>query len=371
MSPMQTHTEDAPLSSEPPEPPERIRSRGVVPVAVAVEDGSRPDVSDALRCRMHVLDALSRLGFSAVPFDVRKGDFADAPLLLRRIGDVSPLVVFNLFEGFGDDSSLENVFCRHLDSSGVPYTGNGPDALALCRDKETARTRLELTGVPVPMTIRVRNPSDVTKVPFPSPYFVKPACEDGSVGIDDSSLVRDAGDLPRVVVEGLARYPEGLLVEEFLGGREFSAAFLEGDREPLGISVIDYARYRDVPPYLNYSSKWDPASPEYAIIPESADLLAPDVVRRVRDLAERAGTALGCRGYYRVDLRERSGDGDVCVIDVNPNPDISKDAGMARQASRNAIPYDALIGRIVDAALANGNPAGRILKGKAVKRRVA
>ncbi len=347
--------EDGSVSSEPPEPSEPPGRtfpdiRDAVLVAVGIEDDGRPDVSDGLRCRSHVIEALSHLGIPAAPLDVRREDLSGArsgTAFVARLRDRSPSCVFNLFEGFSDDSSLEHDFCRFLEASGLPYTGNGPDALAACHDKARARVILENAGVPVPDGICVRNPSDVDGIAFPAPFFVKPAREDGSVGVDESSLVRSRDELERVVSRKLSDYPEGLVVEEFLAGREFSVAFLEGNPEPVGISVIDYDHFPGLSPYLNYASKWDPAAPDFVISPRSAEHLPHSLVRRIGALAARSGEILGCRGYYRVDVRERRPGGDLLVIDVNPNPDVSSDAGLARQAGEAGISYAGLIARIV------------------------
>lgn len=351
--------EDGSVSSEPPEPsepPERTVPdiRDAVLVAVGIEDGGRPDVSDGLRCRSHVIEALSHLGLPAAPLDIRREDLADGlpeTAFVMRLRDKSPSCIFNLFEGFSDDSSLEHDFCRFLEASGLPYTGNGPDALAACHDKARARVLLEQAGVPVPEGICVRTPADLSGIAFPAPFFVKPAREDGSVGIDESSLVRSRDELERVVSRKLADYPDGLVVEEFLEGREFSVAFLEGDSEPMGISVIEYDRFPGLSPYLNYASKWDPQASDFVISPRSAAHMPHALVRRIGALAARSGTVLGCRGYFRVDLRERRPGGDLRVIDVNPNPDISSDAGLARQAGDAGISYADLIARIVALAL--------------------
>ena len=355
MNPVSMLPEDGSVSSEPPEPsepPERIRA--AVLVAVGIEDGGRPDVTDGLRCRSHVIEALSHLGIPAAPLDIRREDLTGArhgAAFVTRLRDRSPSCIFNLFEGFSDDSSLEHDFCRFLEASGLPYTGNGPDALAACHDKARARVLLERGGVPVPDGICVRSRSDLAGIGFPAPFFVKPVREDGSVGIDESSLVRSRDALEGIVSRKLSQFPDGLVVEEFLAGREFSVAFLEGNPEPVGISVIEYDHFPGLSPYLNYASKWDPKAPDFVISPRSAEHLPHSLVRRIGALAARSGSILGCRGYFRADLRERRHGGDLRVIDVNPNPDISSDAGFARQAGEAGIHYASLIARIVALAL--------------------
>lgn len=347
--------EDGSVSSEPPEPsepPERIRD--AVLVAVGIEDGGRPDVTDGLRCRSHVIEALSHLGIPAAPLDIRREDLSGArseTAFVTQLRERPLSCVFNLFEGFSDDSSLEHEFCRFLEASGLPYTGNGPGALAACHDKARARVLLEKAGVPVPNGICVRRPADLSGVDFPAPFFVKPAREDGSVGIDGSSLVRSRGELEGVVSRKLSQFPDGLVVEEFLAGREFSVAFLEGNPDPVGISVIDYDRFPELSPYLNYASKWDQTAPDFVISPRSAEHLPHSLLRRIGALAARSGAILGCRGYFRADIREKRLGGDLRVIDVNPNPDISSDAGFARQAGEAGIPYSDLIARIVALAI--------------------
>jgi D-alanine-D-alanine ligase len=59
---------------------------------------------------------------------------------------------------------------------------------------------------------------------------------------------------------------------------------------------------------------------------------------------------MGCRDYARIDFRY-SHDGKLYVIDVNPNPDISPDAGFARSAHAGGYSYEQLIQTIADFAL--------------------
>ncbi|MBI5810129.1 MAG: D-alanine--D-alanine ligase, partial [Deltaproteobacteria bacterium] len=57
----------------------------------------------------------------------------------------------------------------------------------------------------------------------------------------------------------------------------------------------------------------------------------------------------------RVDMRLGE-DGNIKVLEVNPNPDISSDAGLARAAMASGMDYKAFIVEIVNIAWA-GYPA--------------
>ncbi|QTX32722.1 D-alanine--D-alanine ligase [Aminithiophilus ramosus] len=322
-------------------------------VASAVEATSRPDVVDVLRCRLSVMESLNRLGFPCLPFDIARSEATDGASLNLRLEEADPLCLFNLFEGFSDAPAQESAFAALLEERALPFTGNGSETLALCLDKERTRRRLADRGLPVPQGRSVEI-GDLSTLPslltFDAPFFLKPRCEDGSVGIDGTSLVTEEKALAGALAAKLKRFPEGVVVEEFLPGREFAVAFLGNDPyDGLPPSVIDYGRYGHLPPYLAYEAKWDEEAPDYAIMPESCrddDSQLPSALA----LAREAGRALGCRGFFRVDLREGR-DGRLRIIDVNPNPDLNVDSGFARQAGRAGLTYDDIIARLVFLAL--------------------
>lgn len=90
---------------------------------------------------------------------------------------------------------------------------------------------------------------------------------------------------------------------------------------------------------------------------------------RLSRLARRVWDAVEGVGYGRIDVR-MDGRGRLYVIDVNPNPDLSRDAGLARQAAAAGWSYDELIARIVDLAVATQGPHARA-RARGARRRKA
>jgi predicted ATP-grasp superfamily ATP-dependent carboligase len=57
--------------------------------------------------------------------------------------------------------------------------------------------------------------------------------------------------------------------------------------------------------------------------------IGPAQARTLQNLAVRSGRALGCRHYWRVDFRVTK-EGEPLIVEVNPNPDLHPEAGLAR-----------------------------------------
>jgi D-alanine-D-alanine ligase len=138
-----------------------------------------------------------------------------------------------------------------------------------------------------------------------------------------------------------------------LPGREFNVAVLgEGaGAQCLELAEIDFdALPASHPPLVTYEAKWLEESDVYKQTPSiAARPLEPALADAIRRTALCAFRAVGLRDYGRVDLR-LDHLGQPCVLEVNPNPDISPDAGLAKAAQRSGVPYDALIDRIVQQA---------------------
>jgi D-alanine-D-alanine ligase len=136
-------------------------------------------------------------------------------------------------------------------------------------------------------------------------------------------------------------------------GRELNVSIL-GALRPLALPVseIEMGRMpRGAPRICDYRAKWVPGSEEYArTVPRCPARLPRAAEARVKQAALAAYRALFCDGYARVDMR-LGRDGVPYVLEVNPNPCIAPDAGLARSAAAAGMTYPDLVCRIADLAL--------------------
>jgi len=259
-------------------------------------------------------------------------------------------IVFNLCESLAGDSALEATVPPILEAHGFRHTGAPAATLLACLDKAGAKARLASRGLPTPRYAVMSSPAERCAVPFPA--LVKPLAEDSSVGITLDSVVRSRSALDRQVAYILERYRQPALVEEFIPGREFGAAVWGNDPpQPLPLSEICYDTIADpLQRLLTYEAKWMEDSFAYQQTPRLCPApLDAELEQRLVQAALAAYRLMGCRGYARVDMRER--DGQPYILEVNPNPSLSSEGGFVHAASVAGYDQARMAERIVGFAL--------------------
>jgi D-alanine-D-alanine ligase len=318
-----------------------------VRVAIVFDDvDGRPapiDERSVLHVVLAVEAALASLGYSSfrVPVD-------GAGRWVARVESESCDVAFNLCEGVGGSAALEPAAAGVLELLRVPMTGCTAETLSLARRKDRVNAVLRVEGLPVPEWSRVPNgcpPEGWDRYPA----IVKPAGEDASVGIAQTSVARDAAGLMRALETAHSMGP--LMVQEFIDGREFNVGFL-GD-EALPVAEIEFSAMPDgLWRIVSWDAKWSPGSVEdLGSVARCPAVLSPEAAAQLTDIARRAWQAVEGRGYGRVDLRMDAA-GNAWILEVNPNPDLSLDAGLMRMARAARLTYTDLIGRILEEATA-------------------
>ena len=254
-------------------------------------------------------------------------------------------LAFNLCECIDGIAAYEPAVISVLEVLSVPYTGSSSWTTAFCLRKHVVNALLERSGLPVPRWAVVTPGSTLPTVGFPA--ICKPAAEDASVGVEQRSVVRNMRALAARVDAMHERWNE-ILVQRFIDGREVNVGIVDG--QVLPVSEI---RFDSMPKgmwrIVSYRSKWELGSDEdlgaSPVCP--AEISAP-LAAELKRLALDAWKAVGGEGYGRVDIRIDS-QGRPWILEVNANPDIAPDAGLARMACAAGMDYPALISAVCEA----------------------
>jgi D-alanine-D-alanine ligase len=315
---------------------------------------SRYDLVGEQKSVLGVLEAVDAVHQALLELDF---DITVVPLVppLRqaetRLGNLNTDLVFNLFEGFCDCPETEPAIPEILSKMGIPFTGCPAPVLRLALDKAKTKQILTTAGIKTP-DFQLLNPSTLRVFRLDYPCIVKPCRDDASNGLSEESVVHDFSALERQV-SVISRYYGGdAIVEKFINGREFNATVM-GNSEftVLPVSEIVYSLPPGMPEVLTFDAKWETDSLYFEgtkpVCPAEIDL---EEQQHIAETVMTASRLLGCRGYARVDMRLDE-EGELNVIEVNPNPDISPGTGAARQAAAAGMTYVQFIEKIVQLAL--------------------
>ena len=312
----------------------------------------KPTEADVLAC-------LRKLGHEVETLAV----FDDVRVVLAKTDAFKPDVVFNLCETFFSDRAHEPNIPALLELMKVPYTGAGPDALMLCKDKALAKKLLAYHRIRVSRFVVSSRERPLKKLGrFSYPAFVKPIGEESSDGIARASLAKneeEAIERARFLHE---RFESDALIEEYVDGRELYLGVLGNRRltvfPPREIFFGDAAPPQDgkpvdddAPRFATAKAKWDDAyRKKWKIRNGPAGTLPQGMERKLGELARKVCRVLHIRGLGRIDVR-LTHDGEVVVIEANPNPSLAKEDDFAQAAMQVGIGYEALVQKILENAL--------------------
>lgn len=248
-------------------------------------------------------------------------------------------LVFNMCEGVDGVAALESPVISILETLAIPFTGSSSFTTGLCLRKHVVNTLLASAGLPVPDFVTVRAGEPVQNAGFPA--ICKPTAEDASIGVEQRSVVRTQHALTQRVEAMLERWNQ-VLVQRYVDGREVNVGIL--GNEVLPVAEIDFSGLpKRLWRIVSYRSKWDTGSDEDAgTVPRCPADLDPELTAEVKRIALEAWRMVGGQGYGRVDLRIDA-EGQPWILEINPNPDIAPDAGLARMAKAAGMSYAQLI----------------------------
>jgi len=281
--------------------------------------------------------------------------FDDHTSLISRLRSDLPRFVLNFCdEGFNNDAFKELHIPSVLEMLGIPYSGAGPACLGLCYNKSVVRAIAASLDIPVPMETYF-NPDD-TSATLPSvfPAIVKPNFGDSSIGITQDAVVYSSDELVKYLTKIRETLPGcPVLIEEFLSGPEYSISIIGNPGLSYRILApleVDYSSLEPgLPHILGYESKWIPDSPYWTQISYHEANINGDIRAKLFDYSNLLFERCGCRDYARFDFRTDS-DGEIKLLEVNPNPGWCWDGKLNYMAGFEALPYADLLRMIIEIA---------------------
>ncbi len=325
---------------EPPPPPEKPIKPG---------GKKRRSRKKPKHDREEIFQALEKLGHAPSYLVV---DGRDQSLL--AVARAGADLIFNLTESYAGDDTMDMNLAAFLDLLGKPYTGAGPHALYLAQDKALAKKIFAFHGIRTPFFATSYKGKLDHSHDIAFPLIVKPCSEDGSIGIDSSSVVGSVKELMERIHYIHEEFDAPALIEEYIEGREIYAAVLGNDNpEVLPLIELDLSKLPEGTPRIaGKEVKWEKDTEHYRVTKSApADDLDEDTIKRLSDTALAAYQALKLRDYGRIDMRLTK-DGEVYVIEANPNPWLSSGAEFSMAAKKAGKSYTQMISEIIDLARA-------------------
>jgi D-alanine-D-alanine ligase len=297
-----------------------------------------------------VVAGLQRLGHEVYMLGVG----SDLGTIRNAFVESRPHIAFNLMVHFHGVAVYDQHVVSYIELLRKPYTGCNPRGMMLARDKALSKEILSYHRIRVPkfhvfpVRRKVKRPR---RLEFP--LVVKSINEEASLGISQASVVTNDEKLKERVEFMHETFGVDVIVEEYIDGRELYVGVIGNQRlQTFPVWELPLTQLPEhVPRIATAKVKWDLDYQEkYKIKTRHAEGLSPAQEAHMARLCKRIYRALNLSGYARMDLR-LSNDGQVYVLEANPNPDLKYGEDFAESAESAGIGYSALLQRILTLGL--------------------
>jgi D-alanine-D-alanine ligase len=242
-------------------------------------------------------------------------------------------VVFLALHGKGgEDGTIQAM----LEWRGIPFTGPGSKASALCMDKLRTRQVFDQVGVPGPDWFRLRNDESVRNKKGFDRLVVKPRSEGSSLGM---SIVEES-NLDEAVREA-RKFDSDIIVEEYVPGYELTVGVFAGDE----LQVLPPVGIRPEHEFFDYDTKYTKGLTEYDVPAELDSEQTEALESMTREVVREAGTEALCRVDYIL-----GDDGEFQLLEINTIPGLTETSLLPKAASEAGIPFENLLWTLVKTA---------------------
>jgi D-alanine-D-alanine ligase len=286
----------------------------------------------SLKTGQKIAQNLNRQKYQVAIFDPKK----DLEKLTKQLKEKKFDVIFPALHGtFGEDGKIQGM----LELFKVPYIFSGVLASALAMDKEMTKKILRLEKILMPRHVILEKNyqvGDLKKIK--PPVVVKPVEQGSSVGI---SIVKEKGELSKAVKEAF-KFDRRVMVEEFINGREITAAVL-GNEQPRALPLIEIKP--KISHFFDYRAKYEAGGSE-EICPAPID---QNITSKIQNTAVKIHQILGCRGVTRSDFILR-GD-NFYFLEINTIPGMTATSLVPQAAAKAGLSLPKLLEKLIELAL--------------------
>lgn len=272
--------------------------------------------------------------------------------VIEKLLNSEPELIFNVVEGLNGDSR-EAFYPIIYEGLNIPFTGSKASLLLLSLNKHLTKSILNANGINVPNGVLITERNGFIPEELKYPLIVKPNAEGSSKGITQQSVVENKQDCEKRVNELLEKYPCGVIVEEFISGRELSVPMLEAYPEKI-LGIVEHvfdlksmdAKYN----IYDFDSKFvDNNTNVKTICPAK---LNKNEYEQIMEMSKKIFKILDCKDIGRIDIR-LSENGTPYFIEANPLPSLAFDASVAEAAKTKGLSYKNLIDMIIKSSIRN------------------
>ena len=237
---------------------------------------------------------------------------------------------------FGYNSRIRNMsvpaFCENYK---IKYFNPDPYVQVLCQDKFMTEKFAENFGIKVPKSLLVFAYSYTKEIlaNFEYPIIIKPNYESESIGITQNSIVENM-EQADMALKKLMKDFDGILVEEYIEGREVAITILENKGklffEEVELIFPEYSEFK----YQAYTSE---IKQKIGVEIEKSCYLSDKDIINLKQLYKN----LSPNKLIRVDGRIKNA--EFYLIEINANPGLYPKSVVPKTFNINGYTYDEMI----------------------------
>lgn len=233
---------------------------------------------------------------------------------------------------FGEDGTIQ----AFLETVGIPYSGSGVLASALCMNKDISKKIFTAENITTPKWYVVTEKKNFSYDKIKHlvyPLVVKPNNGGSSI---ETYKVENEEELERAINQCL-KLKDQVIIEEYIQGEEITCSIIGGIPMPI-ISIKARADFFD------YNSKYNSEDTV-----EAQSVLSEELTRRVEETSLAIWRNFRLKAYGRIDMILKGK--EIYVLEVNTLPGMTTSSLLPKSAAMAGINFQELLDKIIEYSL--------------------